>query len=136
VRFHAAPLGSRRPFSSWTSPSLGPRPVRLTFQEAVFGSSRDLHLQCQVSSQGSGGQLEIKDRDVKLDTPPGIDDRINLRVSGQGAQADPGAPRGNLLVQVIVEDDDYFVRDVADVHAESPIFWCRLFWELPSMSRP
>jgi molecular chaperone DnaJ len=94
--------------------------VRLTFQEAVFGSSHDLHLRYQVLNQASG-QIEIKERDVKVDTPPGIDNGMNLRVSGQGAEGDPGAARGNLLVQVIVEDDAYFMRDGADVHTEIPI---------------
>jgi molecular chaperone DnaJ len=94
--------------------------VRLTFQEAVFGSNKDLHLRYQVLDQATG-QIEIKERDVKVDTPPGIDNAMNLRVSGQGAEGDPGAPRGNLLVQVIVEEDSYFMRDGADVHTEIPI---------------
>jgi molecular chaperone DnaJ len=94
--------------------------VALTFQEAVFGSSHDLHLRYQVMNS-STGQIEIKERDVKVDTPAGIDNGMNLRVTGQGAEGDPGAPRGNLLVQVIVEEDDYFMRDGADVHTECPI---------------
>lgn len=38
-----------------------------------------------------------------------------------GAEGDPGAPRGNLIVQVLVEDDTYFHRDGMDVHTECPI---------------
>ena len=67
------------------------------------------------------GQIEIKERDVTVDTPPGIDNGMNLRVSGEGAEGDPGAPRGNLLVQVLVDEDDYFIRDGANVHTEAPI---------------
>jgi hypothetical protein len=38
---------------------------------------------------------------------PGINNGMNLRVSGQGAEGDPGAARrGDFLVQVIFEDDD------------------------------
>ena len=94
--------------------------VRLSFKEAVFGSSKDLHLRYQVLNQQTG-QIEIKERDVTVDTPPGIDNGMNLRLSGQGAEGDPGAPRGNLLVQVIVDEDDYFHRQGADVHTEAPI---------------
>mmetsp|Transcript_39498 Transcript_39498/g.39953 ORF Transcript_39498/g.39953 Transcript_39498/m.39953 type:complete len:172 (+) Transcript_39498:1029-1544(+) len=35
--------------------------------------------------------------------------------------SDPGAPRGNLLVQILVDEDDYFIRDGANVHTEAPI---------------
>eukprot|EP00934_Nitzschia_sp_Nitz4_P005323 Nitzschia sp. Nitz4//scaffold41_size133979//95740//97199//NITZ4_003361-RA/size133979-snap-gene-0.131-mRNA-1//-1//CDS//3329551512//5313//frame0 len=94
--------------------------VRLSFEEAVFGTSKDLHLRYQVINQ-STGQIEIKEREVTVDTPPGIDSGMNLRLSGQGAEGDPGAPRGNLLVQVIVDRDDYFHRDGSDVHTEAHV---------------
>ena len=94
--------------------------VRLSFQEAVNGGSKDLHLRYQVMNR-ENGQIEIKERDVTVDTPPGIDNGMNLRVSGEGAEGDPGAPRGNLLVQVLVDEDDYFIRDGANVHTEAPI---------------
>lgn len=94
--------------------------VRLSFEEAVFGATKDLHLRYQIINQQTG-QIEIKERDVTVDTPAGIDDGMNVRLTGQGAEGDPGAPRGNLLVQVIVDDDGYFHRDGADVHTEAPI---------------
>jgi DnaJ-class molecular chaperone len=94
--------------------------VRLSFEEAVKGSSKDLHLRYQVLNQKTG-QIENKEREVTVDTPPGIDHGMNLRLSGQGAEGDPGAPRGNLFVQVLVDDDEYFHRDGADVHTEAPI---------------
>mmetsp|Transcript_19191 Transcript_19191/g.40390 ORF Transcript_19191/g.40390 Transcript_19191/m.40390 type:complete len:473 (-) Transcript_19191:613-2031(-) len=92
--------------------------VRLTFQEAVNGASKNLHLRYQVMNRETG-QIEIKERDVTADTPPGIDNGMNLRLSGEGAEGDPGAPRGNLLVQVLVDEDDYFVRDGSNVHTEA-----------------
>lgn len=94
--------------------------VRLSFQEAVDGASKDLHLRYQVMNR-ENGQIEIKERDVTVDTPPGIDNGMNLRLSGEGAEGDPGAPRGNLLVQVLVDEDEYFIRDGANVHTEAPI---------------
>ena len=94
--------------------------VKLSFQEAVFGSSQDLNLRYQVVNP-STGQIELKERKVQVETPAGIDTGMNLRLSGQGAEGDPGAPRGNLLVQVLVEEDDYYQRDGSDVHTEIPI---------------
>mmetsp|Transcript_40130 Transcript_40130/g.96927 ORF Transcript_40130/g.96927 Transcript_40130/m.96927 type:complete len:470 (+) Transcript_40130:1220-2629(+) len=94
--------------------------VRLSFEEAVFGAKKDLHLRYQNINPQTG-QVEIKERDVTVDTPAGIDNGMNVRLTGQGAEGDPGAPRGNLLVQVIVDDDKYFHRDGSDVHTEAPI---------------
>mmetsp|Transcript_43130 Transcript_43130/g.131387 ORF Transcript_43130/g.131387 Transcript_43130/m.131387 type:complete len:335 (-) Transcript_43130:177-1181(-) len=94
--------------------------VRLTFEEAVFGASKDLHLRYQVRDPKTG-RTEVKERDVTVDTPAGIDNGMNLRLQGQGAEGDPGAERGNLLVQVVIDRDDYFQRDGTDVHTEVPI---------------
>lgn len=94
--------------------------VHLSFHEAVFGTTKELNLRYQTVNRQTG-QVQTKDRDVKVDVPPGVDSGITLRLQGQGAEGDPGAPAGNLLVQVIVENDDYFVRDGYDVHTEIPI---------------
>jgi len=94
--------------------------VRLNFKEAVFGASKDLHLRYQTVNRKTG-QVEVKEREVTVDIPPGIDTGMNLRLAGQGAEGDPGAPAGNLLVQVIVDPDEYFQRDGYDVHTEVPI---------------
>lgn len=104
----------------------GPRPgadlqmhVNISFKEAVFGTSKDLHLRYQVRDKS--GKTSVKERDLTVDIPAGIDNGMNLRISGQGAEGDPGAPKGNLLLHVIVAEDDYFVRDGYDVHTEVPI---------------
>eukprot|EP00569_Conticribra_weissflogii_P002652 CAMPEP_0171333370 /NCGR_PEP_ID=MMETSP0878-20121228/3980_1 /TAXON_ID=67004 /ORGANISM="Thalassiosira weissflogii, Strain CCMP1336" /LENGTH=509 /DNA_ID=CAMNT_0011834313 /DNA_START=115 /DNA_END=1644 /DNA_ORIENTATION=- len=94
--------------------------VRLTFEEAVMGTKKDLHLRYQIHNKNKN-TMEVKERDVTVDIPAGIDNGMNLRLSGQGAEGDPGAPRGNLIVQVLVENDEYFHRDGVDVHTECPI---------------
>ena len=94
--------------------------VSLTFKEAVFGARKDLHLSYQTMDRRTG-QVEHKDRDVTVDVPPGIEEGMNIRLQGQGAEGEPGAAAGNLLVQVIIQPDDYFIRDGYDVHTEIPI---------------
>lgn len=94
--------------------------VRITFQEAVAGVKKDLNLRYQVRNSKKN-TVEVKERDVTVDVPAGIDSGMNLRLNGQGAEGDPGAGRGNLIVQVIVEEDSYFQRDGMDVHTECPI---------------
>jgi len=111
--------GSRRPRGPRRGADLQMH-VELTFEEAVFGTSKDLNLRYQILNQKTG-QIEIKERQVTVDTPPGIDNGMNLRVTGQGAEGDPGAPRGNLLVQVLVDPHDYYMREGADIHTEAPI---------------
>jgi molecular chaperone DnaJ len=94
--------------------------IQLKFREAVFGTKQELNLRYQVRDSKSG-KVEVKERTVECKIPAGIDSGMSLRLAGQGAEGDPGAPRGDLMVTVIVEDDDYFVRDGADVHVEVPI---------------
>jgi len=96
--------------------------IRLSFQEAVKGIQKDLNLRYQIRD-ATTGRVDVKEREVMVDVPAGIDSGMNLRLTGQGAEGDPGAPRGNLLVTVLVEDDPegYFVRDGVDVHVEVPI---------------
>jgi DnaJ-class molecular chaperone len=94
--------------------------INVSFKDAVFGKKQDLELRYQVRNPATGG-VEVKERTVECEIPAGIDTGMNLRLSGQGAEGDPGAPRGDLMVTVIVEEDDYFHRDGADVHVEVPI---------------
>lgn len=94
--------------------------VQLTFMEAVFGTKKEIPLRYQIMNRETGA-TQTKERTVTIDTPPGIDSGMNLRFQGQGAEGDPGAGAGNLLVQIIVEEDKYFMRDGFDVHTEVPI---------------
>jgi DnaJ-class molecular chaperone len=94
--------------------------VRLSFQEAVFGASKDLHLRYQTMDRTSG-EVQVREREVTVDIPPGIDTGMNIRLQGQGAEGEPGASSGNLLLQIVVDRDDYFLRDGYDVHTEVPV---------------
>uniref|UniRef100_A0A7S3VBQ1 J domain-containing protein n=1 Tax=Chaetoceros debilis TaxID=122233 RepID=A0A7S3VBQ1_9STRA len=96
--------------------------VNLPFMDAVLGVKRDLNVRYQLRDPVSG-RVEVKERSVECSIPAGIDSGMNLRLGGQGAEGDPGAPRGDLMVTVIVEEDenDYFQRNGADVHVEIPV---------------
>lgn len=54
-------------------------------------------------------------RSVSLEIPAGIAHGQSIRVPGAGAAGEPGAPAGDLYVQVAVADDERFVRDGLDV---------------------
>lgn len=94
--------------------------VELSFAEAVEGVNKDLKVNYQQVDHRTG-RVSVKERNVKVEVPPGVDTGMNLRLKGKGAEGDPGAPAGNLLVQIIVGKDDYFHRDGHDVHTEQSI---------------
>lgn len=52
---------------------------------------------------------------ISVEIPAGIADGQRLRLPGRGHAGDPGAPAGDLYVEVAVADDERFVRDGLDV---------------------
>ncbi|HEX2393023.1 MAG TPA: molecular chaperone DnaJ [Solirubrobacterales bacterium] len=50
-----------------------------------------------------------------IEVPAGIEDGQRLRVSGAGHAGEPGAPAGDLYVQVSVSEDERFRRDGTDL---------------------
>ena len=55
------------------------------------------------------------DRQIKVTIPPGLDNGMRIQLSGQGDTGDKGAPSGNVLVNLNVEEHEYFQRDGSDV---------------------
>lgn len=111
--------GNRRPRGPQRGSDLQMH-INLSFKDAVFGTKQDLDLRYQIRDNATG-RTEVKERSVECVIPAGIDTGMNLRLGGQGAEGDPGAPRGDLMVTVIVEEDEYFHREGVDVHVEVPI---------------
>lgn len=60
-------------------------------------------------------------RTVRVEVPAGVDSGVAMKMPGEGAEGDAGAPRGDLYVQMHVESDPYFERDGSDVHVNSDI---------------
>lgn len=67
-----------------------------------------------VACKGKGSQPER--RTIAVGIPAGIDSGQQVRVVGQGHAGDPGAPPGDLYVQVTVEDDPAIERDGLDLY--------------------
>jgi molecular chaperone DnaJ len=94
--------------------------LHVTFKEAVFGCKKEVNLRYQTVNR-ENGKTKNHNRKVQVDIPAGIETGMSIRVPGKGAEGDPGASPGNLLVQVLVEEDKNFVRQGNDVHTEVPI---------------
>src|SRR3954453_15198072 len=58
---------------------------------------------------------------LKVDVPPGVESGMWLQIRGQGEPGDPGAPRGNLRIQVLVKKHPFFERNRNDLFFQFPI---------------
>lgn len=73
--------------------------------------------------QGSGEIAEKVKKKVKLSVkvPAGIDHGQRLKLSGEGDLGSNGGPNGDLYVQILIAEHEFFERDHFDVHCEVPI---------------
>ena len=79
--------------------------------------------------QGSGQIIRDKCRDcrgtgyiskktkIEVDIPAGIDNGQMVRIKGKGEPGRNGGERGDLLVEVIVYQDEHFIRSDMDIYA-------------------
>lgn len=68
------------------------------------------------------GTGKVKDHQtVEVKIPSGVDTGNKLRLSGKGSAGTNGGPNGDLYIEFMVSDHDYFVRDEDDVYVEVPI---------------
>ena len=86
------------------------------------GSGQVIKEKCD-ECKGNGFE-EIKES-VEVQVPEGIDEGMSLRVAGKGNVLKSGT-RGDLLVRIGVANDEFFVRDGADVYIEFPVFFTQV----------
>ncbi|MEO6790113.1 MAG: DnaJ C-terminal domain-containing protein [Ornithinibacter sp.] len=105
--------GGGDPFSGFGAPR-GPRPgadlqarTSLTFRDAVQGSTVTL-------STAEGRRITTK-------IPAGVKDGQKIRLRGKGADGDPGAPKGDLILTVTVEKHPVFGRDGNHLTVDLPV---------------
>lgn len=75
------------------------------------------------SCSGSG-RTRIKEK-LSVKIPAGIHEGLRIRLHGKGDDGDPGAPTGNLYVQVAVDEHELFRRDGNDIVATIPVGYAR-----------
>ncbi len=66
------------------------------------------------------GRTRVTDT-LTVSVPAGVDNGLQLRLTGRGDSGDPGAPAGDLYVQIRVKPHEMFRRNGADVLIELPI---------------
>lgn len=65
-------------------------------------------------------------RTLEVEIPPGIDEGMKLRVSGEGEAGERGSSPGDLYVQVHIQEHDFFERDEEDLHCAVPVTFSQL----------
>ncbi|MHC5542127.1 DnaJ C-terminal domain-containing protein, partial [Singulisphaera rosea] len=58
---------------------------------------------------------------LQVDVPAGVESGMWLQLRGQGEPGDPGAPRGNLRIQIQVRKHPFFERNRNDLVCQVPI---------------
>ena len=101
------------PFSGFGAPR-GPRPgadvqarTSLSFRDAVEGATVTL-------STAEGRRITTK-------IPAGVKDGQKIRLRGKGAEGDPGAPSGDLILTVSVDKHPVFGRDGDHLTVDLPV---------------
>jgi molecular chaperone DnaJ len=65
-----------------------------------------------------GAGLERKTRTLRVPVPAGVDDGMQIRLSGEGEPGQFGGPPGHLFILVRVEEHEYFRRRNSDLWME------------------
>lgn len=71
------------------------------------------------SCRGSGRQNQVASLTVPV--PAGVESGMWIQLRGQGEPGAPGAPRGNLRIQVLVRKHPFFERNRNDLITQVPI---------------
>jgi molecular chaperone DnaJ len=86
--------------------------VRSTVCDRCGGTGKTPETPCEACG-GSGRTRQS--RTSALDVPAGIEDGQRMRIAGAGHAGEPGAPAGDLYVEVRVAEDERFERDGSDL---------------------
>jgi molecular chaperone DnaJ len=68
-----------------------------------------------------GGGRVPKTVTIPFEIPPGVDSGTSLQLRNQGEPGDPGAPRGNLRIQLQLRPHRFFERHGTNLYCQVPI---------------
>lgn len=106
----------------------GPRPQRgadqratllIDLSDAYRGATRTLNLQTPLLD--ARGAVTFQDRRLEVRIPKGVIEGQQLRLQGQGAAGQGGAPAGDLYLEVVFLPHPQFRLDAHDVYLDLPV---------------
>jgi molecular chaperone DnaJ len=77
-----------------------------------------------ASCRGEGRVRSERVRQIRI--PAGIEDGMQLRITGEGSAGHQGGPPGDLYVLVRIREHDMFVRKGADLYCDLPVSFPQL----------
>ena len=87
------------------------------------GEGERIETPCKVC-RGEGRQRA--DRLLQVKIPAGIEDGMQMRLSGEGSSGLSGGPSGDLYVLVRLREHDLFTRDGSDLYCDLPVSFAQL----------
>jgi molecular chaperone DnaJ len=87
------------------------------------GEGERIETPCKAC-RGEGRQRAERLLQVKI--PAGIEDGMQMRVSGEGSSGLQGGPAGDLYVLVRLLEHELFTRDAADLYCDLPVSFAQL----------
>ena len=93
--------------------------IRISFDAAFHGTELDLDLgSAEIDDQGVVRHVA---HPVKVRIPRGVIDGQRLRVPGKGSEGARGGPRGDLYLDIRVDDHPLYRVDGADIYVDLPL---------------
>lgn len=86
------------------------------------GSGKEAKNKCQTCR--GKGYKEVKDS-FSVDIPEGVNNGNRIRVSNKGNVA-PDGERGDLYLQIAVQEDKHFIRNNDDIYISVPLFFTQV----------
>ena len=90
---------------------------------ACRGAGEVIESPCQDCS--GSGQVQQR-KEIEINVPPGVEEGVQLRVTGEGDAGPEGAPRGDLYCVIREKEHKVFQRSGPDVLTEVPFSFAQL----------
>ena len=123
--------GAKPGTSPETCPKCGGRGQVVMTQQSLFGMVQNVTTCPDCGGSGkiirekcaacSGTGYTSSRKTIKVTIPAGIDDGQSVRIAGKGEPGKNGGPRGDLLVEVVVQRHPIFQRQDMNIFSTAPI---------------
>ena len=87
------------------------------------GEGERIETPCKVCR---GERRQRTERLLQVKIPAGIEDGMQMRLTGEGSSGLLGGPAGDLYVLVRIREHDLFTRDAADLYCDLPVSFAQL----------